>query len=153
MRHPVASRSWADIVESSSARQSEVSRKTLQKYAILQIPGMVMVGLLLAAANYAQYVSWPIAAALMIGWVVKDVVMYRFVRQAYEPGPPHGTDALIGQAGVVVEDLSPKGTVRIGAEHWSAKARDEGGSLRSGSSVRVISVEGYTLIVDAADES
>ena len=123
-------------------------RKTVQKYIVLQIPGAVMVGLLLVAFYYAGYISVGMGALLFTGWLVKDAVMFRVLRSAYEPGPPHGTAALIGKRGVVIDELSPKGSVRIGSEHWSAVAADAAEPPGRGAKVRVVSVDGYIVTVD-----
>lgn len=114
---------------------------------MFQIPGVLMVAFLLAGLHYAGLLSVPMAWLLMLGWVIKDAVMFRFVRSAYAPGPPHGTEALVGQVGVVVEACGPDGRVRIGAEHWTARPRDGVTRIETDARVRVVSVEGYTLTV------
>lgn len=123
------------------------SGKTLRKYLLFQIPGAILVGLLLAGLDYAGLTSRPIAVALFAAWCLKDAVMYRFVRSAYGPGPPHGTAALVGQCGVVVRALAPEGSVRLGAEHWSARPVAGVLQLSLGTRVRVVSVEGYVVTV------
>jgi membrane protein implicated in regulation of membrane protease activity len=127
--------------------ESQISRRTLQKYLLLQIPGAVIVGLLLLALHAAEWLSTATSVAFFIGWCAKDALMYRFVRTAYGPGPPHGTAALVGQRGVVVDDLTPEGSVRLGAERWSARPVDGISSLSSGTQVRVVSVSGYVVTV------
>lgn len=129
----------------------DVNRKTVQKYILLQIPGATMVGFLLAFFYYMGTLSGAMALLLFAGWCVKDAVMFRFVRKAYEPGPPHGTEALIGRPAVVVEALQPEGRVRVGPEHWKARAETEGTHIAEGTPVRVVSVDGYTVIVAGFD--
>ncbi len=129
------------------------SRKTLQKYLVFQLPGAIMVAFLLVGLWYARFLSLPMSAALFVGWCAKDAVMYRFVRSAYEPGPPHGTAALVGQSGVVVRELAPNGSVRLGAEHWSARPVEGASSLSEGAQVRVVSVDGYVVTVVAEADS
>ncbi len=129
------------------------SRKTLQKYLVLQLPGAIMVGFLLVGLCYAEYLSRAMSAALFAGWCAKDAIMYRFVRSAYEPGPPHGTAALVGQSGVVVRELAPTGSVRLGAEHWSARPAEGISNLGEGTRVRVVSVAGYVVTVVAESGS
>ncbi len=133
----------------SGAQKS--SRKTLQKYIVMQIPGATMVAFLLVALYYMGTLSGGLAALMMVGWCAKDAVMYRFVRSAYEPGPLHGTDALIGRPAVVVEACAPEGRIRIGAEHWVARPQAEGQSFAAGDAVRVVAAVGYTLQVEAID--
>ncbi|MDP6977331.1 MAG: NfeD family protein [Myxococcota bacterium] len=126
------------------------SRKTLQKYIVMQIPGATMVGFLLVALYYLGTLSGGLAALMMVGWCAKDAVMFRFVRSAYEPGPPHGTEALIGRSAIVIEACAPEGRVRIGAEHWSARSQVEGETLPVGEHVKVVAADGFTLRVTRA---
>jgi len=72
------------------------------------------------------------------------------VGSAYGPGPPHGTEALIGRLAVVVEACAPDGRVRVGPEHWAARPAREGESLAVDEPVRVVAVDGYTLRVERA---
>jgi len=139
-----------DPVDQTSHEQgtmSTKSRKTLQKYLVLQIPGAVMVGFLLVGLSYADLLSRVTAVALFVGWCAKDALMYRFVRSAYEPGPLHGTAALVGQRGVVIHELAPTGLVRLSSEQWSARAAEESATLSEGTPVRVVSVDGYVVTV------
>jgi membrane-bound serine protease (ClpP class) len=58
------------------------------------------------------------------------------------------TDGLVlGATGVVGRDLGPRGSVYVSKEHWSARSVD-GRTLRRGSGVRVVGIEGLTLIVE-----
>ena len=123
------------------------SGKTLRRYLLFQIPEAIFVGLLLAGLHYFGLISLPIAVGLFAAWCVKDAVMYRFVRSAYGPGPLHGTAALVGKSGVVVRALAPEGSVRLGAEHWSARTAAGVSQLSLGTRVRVVSVEGYVVTV------
>jgi membrane protein implicated in regulation of membrane protease activity len=147
---------WMETVDQSSDtsklpaeenRESQRSRRTLRKYVLFQIPGIVLVGLLLIGLRAAELLPTVTAVLFFFGWCAKDALMYRFVRSAYEPGPPHGTAALVGMRGVVVDDLDPKGSVRLGAEHWTARPAGGVSSLSRGSLIRVVSVDGFTVTV------
>lgn len=56
-----------------------------------------------------------------------------------------GSEALLGKEGMVTADLTPRGTVRVGGEDWSAVA--EVGPIAAGETVEVLAVEGITLRV------
>lgn len=68
-----------------------------------------------------------------------------------EPAPKAvglaGLSAMIGQEGVVVTDLRPVGTIRIGDKRFDALS--ELGMIRAGAAVRVTGVEGTELRVRA----
>ena len=59
--------------------------------------------------------------------------------------------SLVGEVGVVVTALDPRGTVRVRGESWSA-ASDSGESIQQGEQVIVSDVEGLTLKVFKADQ-
>ncbi|MBE3596248.1 MAG: NfeD family protein [Hydrogenibacillus sp.] len=64
-----------------------------------------------------------------------------------------GVYALIGKNGLArtALDDSARGEVQIGGEIWAAKS--EGGRIAAGSTVRIVRVEGVTLIVEPADRA
>lgn len=64
--------------------------------------------------------------------------------------PTTGREALVGEVGVTIDTLSPKGQVRIHGEIWNAEA--EGGKIQSGKRVRVIKVENLQLKVTKVED-
>lgn len=128
------------------------TRRVLIRYVLFQIPGW----LLAAVAAWAAVAWWELspqlAAGLFVLWLLKDFVLFPFVRVAYEPPGPSGGVWPVGARGVVVEPLTPDGLVRVGAELWRAELRS-GGSLPTGAPVRVTSLRGLTLAVDREDEA
>lgn len=64
-------------------------------------------------------------------------------------------DALVGQAGLVVEAIDPAagtGRAKIGGETWRAVTRDET-QVKVGEKVTVVAVEGCTVVVHAAPQT
>lgn len=59
-----------------------------------------------------------------------------------------GVDALPGKAAIVLEQVDAfSGTVRIGAEVWSARAYDETLVIAAGTRVAVFEIDGATALV------
>jgi membrane-bound ClpP family serine protease len=58
-----------------------------------------------------------------------------------------GFEEMIGKEGLVLEDISPEGKVRIDNELWTARART--GRFLKGEKVRVSGHEGLRLIVES----
>lgn len=56
-----------------------------------------------------------------------------------------GSEALLGQEGVALSDLAPRGTVRVAREDWTAVTELE--PIGAGETVEVVAVEGVTLHV------
>jgi membrane-bound serine protease (ClpP class) len=110
---------------------------------------LVVGGLLLfdPAVTGVRVSPWLLAlvAALLAGFfllVVRAVVEARRL-----PAPaPAGMDALVGEVGVALGPLEPRGEVRVAHERWSAEAAR--GSIPAGTAVRVVARKGLKLIVE-----
>jgi hypothetical protein len=64
------------------------------------------------------------------------------------------SDALIGKEAIVTKDIDTLdgGVVKLGGELWLAKPADDCSVISEGSKVRVVRVEGVSLIVDGATD-
>jgi membrane protein implicated in regulation of membrane protease activity len=118
------------------------------KYLLLQIPGMIGAALALAAAVHYWDLSPALAAGLFAAWVLKDVVMFPFVRVAYESGPADATETVVGARVVAREVLDPVGYVRLGSELWRAELPPDHPPAPQGAWLRVRAVRGLTLLVE-----
>lgn len=78
---------------------------------------------------------------------MKDLLLYPFLRVAYETGHKEGSQALIGERGVSEGDLSPEGYVRVRGELWRAVAPSSDGAIAAGSKVEIVAVEGMKVFV------
>ena len=125
------------------------------RYWALQIPGTVLV----AAALYWLWprMEWPwwTAGAVLVGWVVKDAILYPLTKDAYAGAGATGGAALVGSRAVVTRPLEPQGAVRIQGETWRAVRADESESATApvaGEEVLVTGVRGLILEVRRPDE-
>jgi membrane-bound serine protease (ClpP class) len=62
-----------------------------------------------------------------------------------------GEESMNGRVGIARTDLTPKGSVQVGGELWSAQLEQEDGRLYAGTRVEVIKVDGLRLIVRKAE--
>jgi membrane-bound serine protease (ClpP class) len=62
-----------------------------------------------------------------------------------------GEESMIGRTGIARSDLSPKGSVQIGGELWTAELEEEDSSIYAGTRVEVIRVDGLRVIVRKAE--
>ncbi len=62
-----------------------------------------------------------------------------------------GTEALLGQKAIVIEDLNPEGKILIEGEIWKARTIDNT-RIPAGQKVVVKNVEGLTLLVEKSGE-
>jgi membrane protein implicated in regulation of membrane protease activity len=123
---------------------------TAKRYWLLQIPGWVLVALVLVAVRrWIEYPWWVVVLILGLD-VAKDAVLYPFLRRAYETGTPTVADQLVGQRGVAKQLLAPEGYVFVRGELWKAQVESGHEPIESGEAVLVQVVEGMKLTVTRA---
>lgn len=116
------------------------------RYLAFQVPGWMVLGAVLAAAMAWWDLSRAFAAAIFALFVLKDALLFPFVRAAYEPRSGGPEEALLGRRARAEEALAPEGYVRVGAELWRAELAR--GRAERGAALRVVAVRGLTLLVE-----
>jgi membrane protein implicated in regulation of membrane protease activity len=116
------------------------------RYLAFQLPGWAALALVLFGAMEWWQLSERLAAAIFALFVIKDAVLFPFVRAAYEPRSGGGAQALVGRSVRAEDDLAPEGWVRVGAELWRAELSR--GAVRRGERVRIVGVRGLTVLVE-----
>ncbi len=135
-----------------SAQAREVAKRadavsTWKKYLLLQIPGWLATATVLTVLWRWQLLTHWLALLVFFAWVTKDLILYRFVRHAYEGGAKLGSAALVGASGVAQGELNPRGYVRIRGELWRAVATPTDRVIGSGTEVEVVNTERMTVFV------
>lgn len=125
---------------------------TVGKYILFQIPELAVVSILtLGARSWVGLPDWAVVGIIAV-WMIKDAVLFPFVRIAYQPGSKGGATRLVGARGTAQDALKPSGYVRVSAELWRAELQPGSPLVEPGDRVRVLGVRGLTLIVEP-DES
>jgi membrane protein implicated in regulation of membrane protease activity len=120
---------------------------TWQRYWLFQLPGLGVVSvLLILGAYWFDLPRWTTPFALGL-WIVKDLLLYPFLKSAYEGPRPTGPESMVGSLGTATEELCSSGLVRIGLELWRAESSTP---VRAGHAVRVIGCDGMTMRVEPA---
>ena len=83
--------------------------------------------------------------AMMTGLATYGVISYRKGSRALLKKPLAGFTDMAGSKGIVIEPLTPKGTIKIGSELWEAESADH--KLGAGEEVTVVERQGLKLIV------
>lgn len=122
--------------------------KTVSKYLLLQIPGWIILGAVLYFLWKEEWISTGVALGIFALGLLKDFVLYPFLKKAYEPGGKSGSDHLIGTRGIARDPLNPSGLIRINGELWRAQVEGENTPIHPGTEVRITAVRGFTLIVE-----
>lgn len=123
------------------------------RYFLLQIPGWVLVAMVLFGMRDWIGISLGWAITLYALYVVKDFVLFPFLRSAYDTGTTTGIARLVGQIAVVKQTLAPKGLVVVGGELWKAMLAPGQDEIAQGRRVRIESARGMVLVVRAEEES
>ena len=87
------------------------------------------------------------ALTLLGAWFFWTVVRSR--REVAVLGPP--PSSLLGAVGIATTDLSPRGTVQIASEVWTAVSED-GNVIQTGERVKILKVDGTLLTVARAQD-
>ncbi len=108
----------------------------------------IVVGIFLFFILPRAGIEVPLKPALaVIGFLIfKDVIAVKFLWEVFDKRVEVGPEALIGKEAMVVEELNPKGVVKIGNELWIAECVN--GTAKRGEKVKVIEVRSTRLLVE-----
>ena len=131
-----------------SLKLKKIPKPIYLRYILLNIPGLAAVILILIIIQH-----WVVLPAWLfwsvIGfWVVKDAVLFPFVWRAYDWERPGRSQSMIGEHGIAKEQLAPKGYVQVRGELWRAEIIDGGPAIEMGQPVKIVKMEGLTLLVE-----
>jgi membrane protein implicated in regulation of membrane protease activity len=122
-------------------------RRILFRYALFQIPGLgVFLLILFLIGRWVALPAWIFWGSILI-WVGKDILMFRFVRRAYERDRAEEIHSLIGCRGIAEERLDPSGYIRVRGELWQAKVVEGRGPIEKGEIVLIQEIDGLLLFV------
>lgn len=123
------------------------------RYFLLQIPGWVLAATVLFGLRDWIGISLGWAVTLYALYVVKDFVLYPFLRSAYDTNTATGIARLVGQTAVVKKALAPKGLVVVGGELWKAMLAPGEDEIAQGRRVRIESARGMVLVARAEQDA
>ena len=121
------------------------------RYLLFQAVSWALGGLVLGALVYGDVIPPWLAGVLLALLLAKDLILFPYVRKAYEPGPSHGGASLLGGVARVEQSLTPDGWVRLGAESWRARVVDGSRDLEPGEYVEVREIDDLVLIVEPVE--
>jgi len=122
--------------------------RPLIRYTLLQVPGWLLLGLLLWWAVSREWMGMLAATGIMAAWLIKDALLYPVCKHAFENSHPVESMKLVGLEAETVSNLSPEGLVRVNGELWTARAPD-GTTIPAGQRIRIIDAEGLVLYAEA----
>ena len=90
-----------------------------------------------------------VAKGVAIGILVVFAVFIMQVRRAMKKPVSVGREAMVGQIGVAMTDISPSGVVKLKGELWRATSEER---IRQGEEVVVRNLDGLVLIVEKSEK-
>jgi membrane-bound ClpP family serine protease len=125
----------------------EAKRRIVKRYALFQIPDIVILVLILFVLH--QWVRLSLESVIGLGslWMVKYVLVFGFVWRAYDKPSPGDVTSLIGTQGIAEELLDPSGYIRVHGELWRAEVIGKTMAIEKGQAVLIERAYGLTLLV------
>ncbi len=125
----------------------EAKRHIARRYALYQIPDIAFLVLILFLLRQWVGLSLVFFIGLVSLWMVKYVLVFRFVWRAYDKPRPGDITSLIGTQGVAEELLDPSGYIRVHGELWRAEVIGKTMAIEKGQAVLIEKAYGLTLLV------
>jgi membrane protein implicated in regulation of membrane protease activity len=126
--------------------------RVLVKFILLQIPLIVLLPLVLFFIR--QWVAIPLWLiwGLVALLIIKDISMFPRVWRSYDQSRPGDPTSIVGMQGIAKDRLAPTGYIQVRSELWRAEVIEGDAPIEKGTSVRVMGIEGLTLLVQQEDE-
>ena len=120
------------------------SVRIMQRYMLLQTPGVLILILVLILARQWINLSTLFICGLVVLWVTKDLILFPFLWRAYDWDQQN---PMIGTRGIAREHLTPSGYVHAHGELWQAEVMKGYPPIDKGETVRIRGINGLTLLV------
>jgi membrane-bound serine protease (ClpP class) len=138
---------------------AEALTPTFGLFTVAGVITFIIGGIMLFSGGGGEYlVTGETYSILRIAIIVMAILLGLFflfgvaaVVRAHKRKPEAGKEELLGDVGRVMEDLDPEGVVKLHGELWKAKSRS-GERIPVGEKVKVVEVDGLTLIVEKVEE-
>jgi membrane-bound serine protease (ClpP class) len=121
-----------------------IAEVKVASYGVLSIGGLISltIGSIMLFEDVRVSLKLMMPTIILIGGFFVIVATLAF--RAYRARPRGGTEGILGEVGVVKEDLDPEGLVFVHGEYWRARATEK---LEPGEKVQVEGIEGLVLKV------
>ncbi len=120
------------------------SARIMQRYMLLQAPGVLILILVLILVRQWIDLSTLFICGLVALWVTKDLILFPFLWRAYDWDQQ---SPMIGARGIAKERLAPSGYVHVHGELWQAEVMKGYLPIGRGETVRVRGINGLKLLV------
>jgi membrane protein implicated in regulation of membrane protease activity len=119
------------------------------RYILFQVPGVVLLYLLLILARRVVTLPPWFIWSLVAFWVIKDLILFPFVWRAYDQKWRDDSSSMVGSWGIAEDRLDRSGYIRVHGELWKAEVMGNSPSIGKGEKVTVRGIRGLTLFVES----
>jgi len=133
-------------------KKSKWKTRIIKRYILFQIPAFLIVISILLLLDQWLNLTYVLITAILVLWILKDTIMYRFVWKSYDVDNKAQVNRLIGSKGKIVEDLNPRGYVKVNGELWHAEVNNNDTFLRKDEVVEVVEVNGLKMRVKKSND-
>jgi len=126
---------------------NRTDRKIIIRYSLFQIPSLLVVIFLIFTVNHWYPLGDLLKIVIILLWALKDILMFPFVRKAYSQKDRDKSKSILGETGVAIEVINPKGFVKIRGEIWQAELTENDIPILKGDRVEVVNIDGLKLKV------
>ena len=118
------------------------------KYMLFQVPGVVLLYLLLILARRVVILPTWFIWSLVAFWVTKDLILFPAVWRAYDQERRDDSSSMVGSQGIAEDRLDRSGYIRVRGELWKAEVMGDSPSIGKGEKVTVRGIRGLKLFVE-----
>ncbi len=123
------------------------NRKIFLIYSLYQVPGLVIIILILAVVSRWTTLPGWVIAVVVASWILENIIMFPLVWRAYDRRNSMHVSTLVGTTGVAHGRLAPKGYIRVRGELWKATVTGDDPFIEKDSVVQIVGMEGLGLLV------
>lgn len=118
------------------------------RYMLFQVPGVVLLYLLLILARPVVTLPTWFIWSLVAFWVIKDLILFPAVWRAYDQERRDDASSMVGSRGIAEDRLDRSGYIRVRGELWKVEVMGNSPSIGKGEKVTVRGIRGLTLFVE-----
>jgi membrane-bound serine protease (ClpP class) len=126
----------------------------ITSYGLLTVGGVasLVLGSLMLIKEDPTFPLLKISLTLILTTVGLTVLFFLFILgagiKAQRAKPVTGVEGIIGETGVVLNDLDPVGSVRVHGEIWEASPKSSTDKIEAGALIRVLEEKNFRLTVE-----
>ncbi|MEJ2544821.1 MAG: NfeD family protein [Calditrichaceae bacterium] len=126
---------------------NQINHKIIIRYSLFQVPTLIIVIFTVFTIDHWYELDNTVKIIIILSWIMKDIIIFPFVWKSYIRKDHDKSLDILKHVGIAVDNINPKGYVRINGEIWKAESVEPHESIIKGQSVEVVEINGLRLKV------